>query len=405
MFTISTCVAMMNVNIWKFAIAPITVVIILTSLMAFGAGELLVNLINYNRKQRVLYIPPQKPIETSLWSILFLCSILGLFLLHYYTETVKIARRSGYTDGLILLWYAKQALQDPTVNRDRVALLGEIAGKASAYIFSFIYLYNRIFLKKSKNIRNFFPVLIYIPYIILSSGRVDFIILITIWIIIGGIFFMQKNQWDPHLNIKILRNAFLGIFSFLLFFVIAGSFRRSDMLERPLFFISNYTGQSIPALNDFILHPRPPGIYFGEHSLFGIYSFLRKLGFDYPSFYEPYDFIYIGNVHANVYSIIRRYLEDFGYIGLYALMFFLGFSCSILFFIVYKCKSLKLIFYAFIIHSIALIAIEERFFMTVITPGTAYLFIALSFFYFMYVDKKYIKEIMNYCFKSVKVKK
>jgi oligosaccharide repeat unit polymerase len=186
---------------------------------------------------------------------------------------------------------------------------------------------------------------------------------------------------------------------FLAIFVFVGSFRNDKMLKMPFIIISNYIGQSIPLLNDFILHPRPPDVYFGENTLFGIYSFLRKLGFDYPFFYAPYDFTVLGDLRGNVYTIIRRYLEDFGYFGLFFLMFSLGFFYSSLFFMVRKRKDLLLLLYASIFFPIVEIVIEERFFMSVVSSGMVYNFVTISFFYYLFVDKRYLRESMNYLFR------
>jgi oligosaccharide repeat unit polymerase len=242
------------------------------------------------------------------------------------------------------------------------------------------------------------PVLIYIVFIALSAGRTGFIYLIMLWIVIGGVFFMQKHQWNSRFSLKILTSAFFGMILFLGIFVFVGSFRSDKILEMPLTIVSNYIGQSIPLLNDFILHPRPPDTYFGENTLFGIYSFLRKFGFDYPFFYAPYDFTVLNGMRGNVYSIIRRYLEDFGYFGLFFLMFSLGFFYSFLFFMVRRMRDLRLLLYASIFFPIVEIAIEERFFMSVVASGTVYSFILLFFFYYLFVNKRYLHEAMNYLF-------
>jgi hypothetical protein len=179
MFIISTFFAMLNVDTWRFTLAPITVVVVLASLMMLGAGEFLVHLIYYKHKQHVPYTQPQKPIEIPFWTIFLLCSILGVLLWHYYNETVRIAKYYGFTDGPLMLWYARQAIKDPEVNRDKIASLGTVLAKPSAYIFSFSFLYNAIFFKKNK-ISYFLPVLIGMFFFALSGGRTEFIYLIKI---------------------------------------------------------------------------------------------------------------------------------------------------------------------------------------------------------------------------------
>jgi oligosaccharide repeat unit polymerase len=396
MFIISTFFAMMNVNTWGFTIAPITVVVILTSLMALGCGEFLVHLIWYKHKQRVPYIPPRTPIKIPFWAILLLCGILGILLLHYYNETVRIAVHYGYTDGPLMLAYARQAIKDPEVNRDRIALLGALLAKAAAYVFSFTFLYNFFFFKRTKSIKNLLPVLIYVPFIVLSAGRTDFIYLITAWFVVGCVFFMQKNGWRPRSLFKILMVGFSSIILFLFLFVFSGSFRSSSLRENALSVISYYAGLSIPSLDDFILHPRPSDFYFGENTLFGIYGVLRKLGFNYPFFYAPYDAVSFNGTRGNVYTIIRRYLEDFGFFGLYAILFFLGFLYSFFFFKSRNHRNFKLLLYAALFFPIVEAPIEERFFMSVVASGTVYSFILIFFFYYLFVNKSCLHEATGY---------
>ncbi|GHU58783.1 hypothetical protein FACS189444_3020 [Spirochaetia bacterium] len=379
---------MLNVNTWKFAIAPITVVVIVTSLMAFGSGEFIVNLLYYKRKQRVLYIQPESPIHTSFTVILVLCAVLGILLIHYYNETVEMAKVAGYKNGPLMLMYARKIANRPVaghINHDIIGLHSKYIAEALAYCYSYIFLYNTIFFNK-KNKKNILPILIYIPYIVLSTGRTRFIYLIAVWIIVGCIFYMQKKQWNPQFIGKVLKFGFLGIFIFLVIFIFAGSLRSSIFLEDTWMALSGYIGFSIPSLNDFILHPRPQGVYFGEHTLFGIYQFLRKIGFVFPSFYAPYEFFTINGYTGNIYTIIRRYLEDFGYFGLYFILFFIGFLYSVLFLMINKKRNFALLLYAIIFFPVVEMAIEERFFMVIVSTSTIISAMYVAFFYSIFIE-------------------
>ncbi|GHV72141.1 hypothetical protein AGMMS49928_28020 [Spirochaetia bacterium] len=195
MFIISTFFALKNIDTWKFTIAPISVVVILTSFIAFGNGELLVNLIYYKQKRRAVYIQPKEPINIRLWVTLGTCTVLGILLIHYYNETVKMAKEAGYVNGPAMLVYARRNQLDITAqNRDRMANYSFIAAGAMAYNFSFIFLYNKLFFPKLRNSKYLLPVVMYIPFVILTTGRTDFIRLITLWLIIGCTFFRQKNS-------------------------------------------------------------------------------------------------------------------------------------------------------------------------------------------------------------------
>jgi oligosaccharide repeat unit polymerase len=406
MFIISVFTAILNINVWKFTIAPVTVVIILTSLIAFGSGEFLVNIMYYKRKQRIrssvitsngsLKKWCNKAIDNSTIAVLCLCVILGLLMIHYYNETVRIAMIAGYKKGPFMLQYAREALFLLTEPRDRIANFSIIIAEANGYIFSFIFLYNYIFFPKFKrNVVNILPIIIYCLYAILTTGRGDFITLIALWIIIGGTFFMQKNKWHQRYNARIIIYGVLGIVLFLSIFIFAGSFKNATIMENALSTISFYTGLSIPSLNDFIIHPRPQNTYFGQHTLFGVYGILRRIGFDYPQFYVPSEMVSFNGTRGNVYTAIRRYLQDYGYFGLYGIMFSLGFLYSIIFLSVNKRRNFLLILYAAIFSPIVEIAIEDTFFMNLISVSTIYLVLSMGVSYFSFVNKKYLYIILK----------
>jgi oligosaccharide repeat unit polymerase len=404
MFIISTFISLLNVHVWKFTIAPVTVVIILTSIIAFGSGEFIVHLIYISSKNRSMRVVAQEPIRVSLWSILFICTILTMLLLHYYNETLKLARYYGYRDGPLMLWYARQYVSDPnpTVNRDRIASISIILAEAVAYIFSYIFLFNQIFFLK-KNLRNILPILIYIPFTILTAGRGGFIYLITVWVIIGGIFFMQKNRWDSRFTFKIILAGVLSLVFFLLLFVVVGSLRRADMFESAFSSISEYVGLSIPTLDYYILrYSGPKAAYFGGQCLRDIYAFLQKIGFDIPYHYTrfvPSEAVWFPGTSGtgNLYTVIKYYLNDFGFLGLYFLLFVWGFLFSFAFQQIKYKYGYLLIIYGVAFHAITMISIAEQFFNNLST-GFIYLSVMIIFLNYLFIDRRHLNKTINYCF-------
>jgi oligosaccharide repeat unit polymerase len=404
MFIISTFVSLLNVHVWKFTIAPITVVIILTSIIAFGSGEFVVHLFYIGSKNKIPQVAPQRPISVSLWSILFICTILIVLLLHYYNETLKIARYYGYSDGPLMLWYARRSVGDPNpAVRDRMAGVSMIFAEAFAYLFSYIFLYNLTFFKRRKNLRNILPILIFIPYTILTAGRGGFIYLITVWVIIGGIFFMQKKGWNSRFSFKIALAGILGLSFFLLLFVVVGSLRRADIFESAFSSISEYVGLSIPTLDYYILrYSGPKAAYFGGQCLRGIYSILKRIGFDIPYHYTlfiPSDPVWFSGTNGtgNLYTVIKYYLNDFGFLGLYFLLFVWGFLFSFVFQQIKYKYNYPLIIYGVAFHAITMISIAEQFFNN-FSIGFIRLSIVIIFLNYLFIDRRYLNKTVNYCF-------
>jgi oligosaccharide repeat unit polymerase len=409
MFAVSTFVAMINVNIWKFTIAPITVVVILTSLMAFGIGEFLVHVMYYNKKRQITYILPQRLIEISFLVILFLSIVLIFLVFHYYSETVKVAKYYGYTDGPLMLWYVRQSYSDldSPVARDAIALYSSRISEILAYIFTYIFLYNYIFFKAKKIIRYIFPVLVYIPYIILTGGRTGFIILVTVWIIVGSLFFLQKNKWNRHIMKKIIIVGIIGIGAFFSFFIFAGSFRNSKMLESGISILSEYIGVCIPGLDNYIVNYS--GIkakYFGGQSFREIYASLRQIGIDIPISYTQYrSGDEITHLHGlvgprNAATIIESYINDFGFLGLYILFFIWGYLFSFFFEQIRNKRNYGLIIYSYMLYGVTEFIVTERIFTLFFSSIFIKKFILIVFFNYLFLDKRYINEICNFCFKN-----
>ena len=404
MFFVSSLFAFLYSEKWHTDISVNTLLIIITSIMAMGAGEFLIHIMCYKRTQFVTFnTKNDKPIFVKKSTVYFIVLIFSLLLLNYYKETVRIATEAGYKKGgdMLMLFYARIAVLNEKglySGRNRLASISFNLLRSLSYLFTYIFLYNKIILKQKKIIYQIFPVLLFIPYLILTTGRTEFIYMITIWIIIGSVFFMQTKSWNPRYTGKIVIIGIVGIGIFLLFFIIAGSFKSNKLTEHAFDSIAFYTGLSIPSLDSYFTKDYPDNSLFGEHTLYGIYYILRKFRFSIPKLYQPFEFATFHNVRGNVFTVIRRYHQDFGFFGLYFMMFFLGFFYSFLFLKFNKTRrNMGLLFYASILSPIVEMSIEERFFMFIVSVSTLYSFLYMYIFFRIFVNKP--KHFYNVIFK------
>lgn len=392
MFVLSTFVACLNIESWKFTISAYTVVMIMTSLMALGAGEFIVRLFYYKRIQSQRNHIPREPIELSSQMILIISVILFFLCFHYLNEQMRLAVAAGYKKnaGLLFVAYVRTANLKPEVygRIDRLAGWSSTFAQVFAYIFLYIVCFNKIFFNKL-NLIYLLPVITYLPYTVFSGGRTSFIYIIAFLIVVGGTFYLQKNKWRLKSMVKILKAGIFGIMMFLCIFIAVGSLKSSIFVEKAFSAISFYAGMSIPSLDDYFLNPRPKGEYFGEHVLFGVYGFLREFDDSIPEFYAPYDFVSFNGTKGNVYTVIRRYHQDFGLFGLYSLMFFLGFFYGFFYLWVNKKSCFSLLVYGFIIAPIVEASIEERFFMSIVSHSRIAVIILLYFGFVFFTNKKF----------------
>ena len=165
--------------------------------------------------------------------------------------------------------------------------------------------------------------------------------------------------------------------------------------------VSRYTGSSLAALNDFLNNFKGNNNeYFGQNTLFSIYRILKRFNHNIPNFYPSYEFSYFVNMRTNIYSAIRRYIEDYGILGHFFITFFLGMFYGIFFdYTVYdKKKNFLLIMYATLSFPIYEFSIEERVLQFLIPSGflNNFIFIGVVYYFLVYrvtlKNKKIIKK-------------
>ena len=394
-FVLSTFIACLNIKTWKFTISAYTVVMIITSLVALGAGEFIVRLFYYKRIQSERNHIPSVSIKLSNMMVLVISMILGVLCFHYLKELMRLAIAAGYkkNEGLLFVAYVRAASLKPEVygRIDKLAGWSSTFANMFAYIFLYIICFNKIFFNKFSLIY-LMPVITYLPYVVFSGGRTEFIYIIAFLIVVGGSFYLQKNKWQLKSMFKILKAGIMGIMIFLCIFIAVGSLKSSIFVKKAFSTISFYAGMSIPSLDDYFLNPRPKGEYFGEHVLFGVYSFLREFDDSIPIFYAPYDFVNFNGTSGNVYTVIRRYHQDFGVFGLYGLMFFLGFFYGFFYLLVNKKACFGLLLYGLIIAPIIEASIEERFFMSVVSHSKLASIIVIYFGFVFFTNDKFRKS-------------
>lgn len=406
MFVVSTFLAVLYKNKWDYAFHISTVLIIITALMFLSAGELLVRL-NLHRYSQFRYInyKENEAINISFIKILFILIIFSLLLIIYYKDTVRLACEAGYKkgQGVLMLAYARIGQLNEKGKfhpRSRFCNYTFTFIKCIAYVFTYIFLYNKIVCKQKHCFKYLLPFFLFIPYVVLTTGRTEFIYIAVLWIILGSCFFMQTKQWNPRYTFKIVKIALVGIFLFFVAFILAGMQRSSTLGEHVFDTIAAYAGGSIPSLDYYFNeYNSSPNEYFGQHTLFGIYDFVRIFDKSIPKFYKPYDFVYFNSFGGNVYSIIRRYHQDFGFFGLYFMMFFLGVFYSLFFLCVNNSrKNSKLLLYTMFFFPIVEMSIEERFFMNVISWGSINItiFLIIIFRLFVKSNKKWKQIIFTY---------
>lgn len=407
MFSVSTFLAMLNADYWDFTIDPLTAVIILTALISFGVGQLLVTHFTEKRQRdlcggRTEPCAPgvphplrrktqRDPIERPVWQVLLITFVLFCMLLFYLYKKYQLSITAGNPGGFsMMLQYVREAeLHFQTIGK--IANLFAVIAQIAAYFFAFVFLYNTIHCGlKARWCALVLPFVIYLPFQIFSAARTGFIRDIVYLIVVGCVLYQQKTRWNYWNTVKIIVLGVIALGAFLLIFRFTGFMKDSGSGVSAFYSISKYMGGSIPCFNDFVLHPREESLYIGNNTLFPIYSILRQLGFNLPQLYAPYDFTDFATMSTNIYTGLRRYIEDYTYAGMYVIMFGLGMLYGGAFNYVKNRPQAKfaLMLYATTCYPVFEMSIEDRFFLSVISTNTVYQVCLLAILYYVFIYRQ-----------------
>ena len=401
LFLVSTFFAVVNVDKWQFTLSPVTVIVILGALASLGIGETLVSWLfqrgelapHVVQRQREKHSSPllntRRPIMIPWLAIVLLIVLLCAMLVYYYRETYAFSLAGGNPGGTeLMLKYAREAKLTRAVIPGRLYGHISLLAKAIGYVFIYIFLYNFIFFGfRLRWLPTLVPPLMYILFAILSTGRTEFIYLTGGIMMIGCFLLLKRENWSPRCTLKIILLAVIALAAFFLVFILSGFLTGKTSFDTAFNSISFYTGMSIPSLDYWILHPQPDTPYIGYHTLFPVYSTLRTFGFDLPVLYAPYEFVNFNGQSGNVYTAIRRYMEDFTVWGMLFMFAFLGALYSFLLNILRRRREpgFLLVLYAVFCYPLFELSIEERFFMNIFATSSVYLTAYLAIFYFAFV--------------------
>ncbi|MDK7472873.1 O-antigen ligase [Bacillus paranthracis] len=394
MYLISTIFLAINAENWNVEIGAKTVLTIICALIIFGVGELVVRYAYEKRtttgkKSTAIQLPNNgRPIVIPTYQIGLITVAMLIILMWYFKETYRLSLLGGNPgDYTLMLKYARSASVTNAINPILTLLLALCT--SMAYFLIFVIMYNKIYFDKKVKWRVYLiPLIFFVGQLVLTTGRQFFIQLITTFIIISFILIKRKNNWSRK-NKKLIYIGLLAILLFLGLFFLLGFLTNKSFLG---FYrtISIYIGSSIVGLDHYLKNPTASSPYIGGNTLFGIYASLGQFGFSVPKLYAPLEFFYIGYDGSNIYTPLRRYIQDFSFLGMCLIQLLLGMIyASALMYIRSRQKiGVSIIIFAMFFYPIVESAIEERFFMLILSFNAAFKAFGVIFFYWLFVSPK-----------------
>ena len=232
--------------------------------------------------------------------------------------------------------------------------------------------------KIRKNIIYLIPVIMYAIMSIIKGNRIDIMGLVVMLMFLYYMFVHKKNGWNKHISGKMLRKAIvifaIGMVVFYYMKDLVGRVSSLNLLE----YVTQYIGGSVELLDLYVRDGLTTAVTtpFGE-TLTGLLNGLKKIGLLNIDIRKQLEFrftstgVYLGNV----YTALRRYYHDGGWIGLLVfpsiLSYFMNkFYCRIKRYSGYAVNKIyKIIIYASLIYVIPFQAMEDSFWINKVTIG------------------------------------
>ncbi|MFU7516452.1 O-antigen polymerase [Clostridium sp. HCS.1] len=404
-YCVSIFCAILNVSKWNIQLEMKTFLILFLGAVEFIIISLLVNkhfeknsksceVIGKNRSFNI-------EIEKYKVFIITVYNVIMIGLLLYYV--LNIASQFGEFNSLseALTLFKQHTSYAKDAELPHLLLFAQKPIIVFAYIFMYLYIKNIIFDEENSILYNIFskwyyliPVVGYIIHEFINSNRLTILSLGFATFTITLILYNIKNNWKKPIKMKsIITIGIIGILVLVIFYLSAswvGRINNKNLID----YITLYCGGSIENLNLFIKSPPEASSIWGKESFYYLIKNLHDYGIMplsqmYPIHLEfrYYDSIMIGNV----YTAYRRWIYDFGIVGMIILQGIMALFFNVFYnkikYSASKYLDFYIIIFSYMIYSVFLHPIDSYFYLQTVRlafVSTFVLFILIYMFIFKF---------------------
>lgn len=381
-FVLAVIAASMNVSAWGIDLSAKTIMIILIGVLSFVSVGMLYR---FSHKKYAFQGDTEiEHIQVARWKNVLVIAFGILTMVLYYKEAVRL---SAYADsywksfGVMVAYKRVISYGDMSLN--------PVVNQMTKMVYSFGYVYmfifmNNVFASKEnhrirRNAEYLIPAFLFVAMSIIKGNRVDIMQLVVMAVFLYYMFLHRKVGWNKHISGKMLKKAIMvfaiGMVLFYYMKELVGRVSSLNFLE----YITQYIGGSIQLLDQYVRESSHViDVPFGE-TLTGLITGLRKLGLTTASLRKQLEFRYTptGIYLGNVYTALRRYYNDAGWIGVVVFPAILSLIMNAFYRKVrlYKDNTIKHVYktivYASLLYVVPFQAMEDSFYINKVTIGYA----------------------------------
>lgn len=399
-YMISSFVAVINLDRWNESISASTVLIITVALIAFGIGQITSAVFKINNN--VVNLGKICKIDIPFHRTFFAFSMGILIVFLMYKRLVEIAAIGGYSGSGYLLNYARIAIIHYDASWGALIGIIQFFTMGIGYVFTYVLVNNilyegNLFQGFKKNLIYLLPIVPFILVEVMSTGRNGFIRLTAMILFFGIITWKIQNGWKnaSKKNFRIIIIASLFLICFYAIFIKLGDLTGKNLVYSLNDTISVYTGGSIVALDNFLEDYKYNASNLGKETLYGIKYILNLVGFDAKVENRHLEFVYFNNgFSTNVYTALRRYIHDYGYIGMIVIQFFIGIVFGGLYKMIKKRNKtdVLIIIYAYIANALIMQSIDDSFLTVFLSVSQIFSIFFIIICYKFFIKKRYINS-------------
>jgi oligosaccharide repeat unit polymerase len=341
-FTLSIFFLIINKDFSLLEISLKTYLVIVTSLVAWGVGEILSKPAYIKIKKPIVNLAPKYLILPSNRILFISCLIIfGVAVSEYY-RFASLGKSLG-GDNIISYYILVRSyvvegqnsnIQSSMSAATKTVIAMITLAKTITYFLIVLFFYNKYFHGVIKY-KYLFPVLFFLPILFFTTSRSTFLELFSFIFLVILLIRSQSIGWGKD-SFKILRKMTIPLLIITVGFFAVGFLRSNGigtMFNRDMFNnVSKYFGSSIIGL-DIMLNSR---IDFSgriaEQTMPILYAILEKIGFAYNRSPLHSDFFYLGNgQYSNIYTALRKPILDFGILGMLVTRVCMGFIYGLIY--------------------------------------------------------------------------
>lgn len=380
MMTFSVSLAALMSHYWHYAVSIDTALLILSGLLVFAVSGLWTSYQlkgeGSSRSHFQLVVMSDSMFRTC---ILILC-IMTVF---SFKEIYDLYHNLEGVQNNLMLRTVRLALERGEISLSRWHIYRQLFATCIAYISAFILINNYLvshFIHK----KYFILILLFIPFLILSTGRLEMLKFVVYCFFLMAIEYQQKNNYElrskKNTIIYVISTSVIFFASFLLMGFFTGKVSFGG--RSPILILAHYGGIQIPALSIWLESIRNENMLVGYMTMPGIYHILNTLGLKLPQLPGFLSFIRFYNIDTNVYTFYRRLIEDFGFTSMYLILAVLGLFYSLFYhYVKYREPGVPLMLYSIMMISLIWAINEESFFLIFFNAKTVYQFILIYALY------------------------